>query len=187
MVHFAGDAILALWPCSNIAIDETLPHAIDTCRRIHAGIQAQARRAKTALDIKIGLSHGEFNLVHVASENERQFFALGPAVERVAAAQDLANRGDIILCNYCVDVVRHLLPMQLLPQGFARLAPARFSTSSSSNSSAVSRTFGSSGRFSFLRVCQLRVCVCARARARVCVCACVRVCVCVRVWALFQA
>lgn len=126
VVKFAGDALLAVWPEQDgLAGNQTRAvHAAARCalevqRRLH-NYDVQNRR----LTLRVGVSAGEFRILHVGGVFSRwEFLLAGSPIIEVSLAQKAAEPGDVILSGAAWQSLSGVAGAQVVPMdgGFARL------------------------------------------------------------------
>lgn len=130
IIHFAGDALLALWPCEESNKSEIVEKAIHCCLGIHEWtVQHQQNQRKRgvgidihlSVGIKIGLALGIMNLIHLQFGEEKQFMAIGSAIQDVSCAQQYATKGQIVICSNCAKECTRQFTIVDVEQGFFRV------------------------------------------------------------------
>jgi class 3 adenylate cyclase len=97
---FAGDAFTALFPLDAVPDEDAVLHAVHTAGAIRDFFlqhgHLETRYGPFDIGIKIGLSLGEVTWSILRGETRHTYFFRGPAVDRCAQAECLADAGEIV-------------------------------------------------------------------------------------------
>lgn len=126
MLKFAGDAVLVLWQCDPEAIDKRARFAqvLEAAAVVQRSVMMLRPELRRPLSLKIGLAAGEVTLLHVGSNEQRQFVCGGAAVIAANSAQGYANPGEIVAHEGCQSLIPSGWKSSAVLNGVIRLEPA---------------------------------------------------------------
>lgn len=131
IVTFAGDALLAFWPCTTTDPDAL---AVMTLRAAQCGVSLQQifgeSQAATSLNlaVRVGISAGNVGIVHIGGIYERWlWFVTGKPISEVMLVEQQAQPGQVLLSPQTWNLVKdwcHAHPIDDAPDEPGHQPPA---------------------------------------------------------------
>ena len=129
VVKFAGDALVAIWPCPEVipSLDRAAELVL-VCATNIAKLQAVLeKKLGEVLKFKQGLAVGDLDLVYVGGVDEKwEFLIKGEALEHAVFAEGCASPGDIILSPKLFKLIATRVVAKSLSSGCYLLRDKKF-------------------------------------------------------------
>ncbi|XP_037073173.1 adenylate cyclase type 10-like [Pollicipes pollicipes] len=107
VLQFAGDAILAMWPCST---EKEMPAKLEEAITCAVHIQEHYGIRKTdvgvKLKVKVGIACGSVTMFFIGISSCSQFVIVGSAVDDVNASENQCESGDVVVSPRAWEVMQ---------------------------------------------------------------------------------
>lgn len=97
VLKFAGDALLAYWPCSRFIANVTLAYVIHKSLQIQKDYDNFKTSDGDVLRMKLGVSIGKVQIHYIGNRRYKTFDVTGVAIDDVNTAQSYAKSGTVIV------------------------------------------------------------------------------------------
>ena len=97
ILKFAGDAILAFWPCSTFATTGMVHHVLQQSLMMQSDFDDYKTTDGVLLRMKIGVSVGSADVHYIGRKDFKTFDITGECVDGARLAQSLTKPGTVVL------------------------------------------------------------------------------------------
>ncbi len=97
ILKFAGDALLAFWPCSRYTASSTMDFVLQESLQIQAKCDNFESSDGDILRMKIGVSIGKTKIHYIGNKEFKTFDITGPAITDVNLAQSECPSGSVVI------------------------------------------------------------------------------------------
>jgi class 3 adenylate cyclase/tetratricopeptide (TPR) repeat protein len=122
IVNFAGDAILCVWPTTEIELPTTIQRAVQGCLEVQEKLNNYEVVPGVRLSLRMAVGAGSFEAAQIGGvENYWQLVLVGKQLDQLWKGDKLTRVGDVVLSSEAWSLARTQIDCERLADGYGRV------------------------------------------------------------------